>query len=199
MEQKIKSMTVYCGSWYGNKPKYKEAAEILGHELAKNNIELVHGGGMFGMMGTVAKSVYDNGGKVMGITTQKIWDREHSKEFANEFTGEPMELSNVKPLFTDDLAERKRLLCEKGDVLCALPGSTGTLDELYEVIVQQHVGIIKKPIIVLNLDGYYDLTYKQIELAAKEGFTSEKILKAFVMVDKPEDIIPAAKKIIESY
>ncbi len=194
----MKTMTVYCGSWFGNNPKYKQIAKTLGQEMAKNNITLVYGGGMFGMMGVLAKEIRDNGGDVIGITTPKIWDREHSPEFANENTGEPLPLDDVEPIFTDDISIRKNMLKDKGDVLCALPGSIGTLDEFYEVLVQQHVGMIKKPIIVLNTDGYYDHVMEQIKVAIREGFTTEKVLDAFKMVSSPEEIIPVAKQMLAS-
>ncbi len=199
MVNEIKTMTVYCGSWFGNNEKYKNAAVAFGQDMAKNNIELVYGAGIFGMMGTVAKTVADNGGKVLGITIKEIWEFERGAAFTNENTGQTLDIQGAETVFTADLAERKKMLQEKGDAIVALPGSTGTLDELYEVIVMNHLGLIQKPIILLNLDGYYDLTYKQIEHTVKEGFAAEKVLKNFRMVNTPEEIIPAAKEMMEQF
>ncbi len=192
IENKIKKMAVFCGSWYGNNSKYKQAAQELGREFVKHNITMIYGGGMFGMMGVLAKEIHDNGGQIDGITTHKIWDREHSGKFANEYTGQPLIIDGFKPRFVDDLSVRKKTIYNESNAICALPGSCGTLDELFEVIVLQHVCIIKQPIIVLNLDGFYNAFYKQIEMSIKEGFTGDNVLNAFKMVDKPQDIIPAA-------
>ncbi len=198
LQNKNLSMTVYCGSWFGNNPKYQNAAKILGQDLAKNNITLLYGGGIFGMMGTLANEVHINGGNIHGISTKVIWDMEHSSKFVNENTGKPIIIDGFQAELAPSLAERKSKLYQLGDILCALPGSTGTLDELFEVIVFQLVGVINKPIIILNLDGYYDNTLNQINVAVKEGFASPDIFKAFNFVNQPHDIVPKALEILKN-
>lgn len=194
-QKELKHLTVYCGSWYGDHPKYRQLAEDLGNEMVKHSVSLVYGGGLFGMMGVLAKTIYDQGGKVLPITTKQIMDFERAEKFTNPRTGQPLRL-NVKPIIAKDLNSRKRLLYSKGDAICVLPGSIGTLDELYEIIVLQHLKMIDKPIVILNLDGYWDMVQKQIEHVIAEGFAGIEVFDTYRMVSSAEGVIPAIKSML---
>ena len=189
--KKLKNLTVYCGSWYGNHPKYKQLAIDLGNEMVKHGVSLVYGGGLFGMMGVLAKTIHDQGGNVIPITMKHIMKFERSDKFTNEQTGQPLPLKGVKQIISKDINSRKRLLYTKGDAICVLPGSVGTLDELYEILVLRHLGILKKPVIILNLDGYWNIFQKQIEHVTAEGFVGPEILDTYRMVSSAEGVIPA--------
>ncbi|XP_031563319.1 probable cytokinin riboside 5'-monophosphate phosphoribohydrolase LOGL1 [Actinia tenebrosa] len=141
----LKAVTVFCGSSAGNNPAFEEAAITLGKCLAKNQIELLYGGGNAGLMGTLAQTVLDNGGKVTG--------------FLPEFfiTKNPTFLEVIgKTVIVEDMHTRKRNMLEKADALIALPGGFGTAEELLEMITWRQLGLHKKPIGILNIAGFYD-------------------------------------------
>lgn len=194
--KRLKTMTVYCGSWYGNDPKYKKLAEDLGNEMAKHGVSLVYGGGLFGMMGVLAKTIHDQGGKVIPITMKHIVEFERSEKFTNENTGEPLKLKGVKNIIARDLHSRKRMLHSKADAICILPGSIGTLDELYEVLVLRHLNVFQKPIVILNQDGYWDLVQKQIEHVVAAGFVGPDVFDCYRMIETAEGVIPAIEDML---
>lgn len=192
----FKALTVYCGSWYGSDPKYKNIAIRMGQELSKHKITLVYGGGLFGMMGVMAKTLYDLGGKLVPVTMKQIIRFERSDQFTNDQTGPALAIPHTKVIIAKDLNSRKRYLHQKGDAICALPGSIGTFDEIYEVIVMRHIGTFNKPIVLLNFDGYYDLFQKQIEAIVAAGFVGPEVFDCYRMVETPEAVIPAIQQML---
>ena len=141
---KIKTVCVYCGSGPGTNPRFVEAAIALGKILAENGIRLVYGGGSIGLMGAVAKSVLDHGGTVTGIIPDFLTARENA-------------LTRVQELIvTPDMHERKRLMFERSDAFVALPGGVGTLEELVEQLTWQQLGRHSKPVLLANIDGFWE-------------------------------------------
>ncbi len=140
----LKAVCVYCGSGPGTNPKFVESARTLGRILAENNLRLVYGGGSIGLMGALANSVIDHGGQVTGIIPEFLKDRELMFRRAQEI------------VVTRDLHERKRLMFERADAFVALPGGVGTLEELVEQLTWAQLGRHKKPILLANIERFWD-------------------------------------------
>ena len=141
---KIRTICVYCGSGPGTNPRFIEAAKAFGKVLAENGIRLVYGGGSIGLMGAVATSVLDHGGSVTGIIPDFLTARENA-------------LTRVQELIvTPDMHERKRLMFERSDAFVALPGGIGTLEELVEQLTWQQLGRHSKPVLLANIDGFWE-------------------------------------------
>ena len=140
----IKSICVYCGSGPGTNPAFMEAARRFGRILAENRIRLVYGGGSIGLMGACAEAVLDHGGQVTGIIPEFLTDREHMLMRAQEL------------IVTRDMHERKRLMFERADAFVALPGGVGTLEELVEQLTWAQLGRHKKPILIANIERFWD-------------------------------------------
>ena len=141
---KIKTVCVYCGSGPGTNPRFIEAATAFGKALAENGVGLVYGGGSIGLMGAVAKSTLDHGGTVTGIIPDFLTKRENALGGAQEL------------IVTHDMHERKRLMFERSDAFVALPGGIGTLEELVEQLTWQQLGRHSKPILIANIDGFWE-------------------------------------------
>ncbi|MGH9806296.1 MAG: TIGR00730 family Rossman fold protein [Terriglobia bacterium] len=175
---KIKTVCVYCGSGSGNNGRFIEAASAFGRILAESGIRLVYGGGSTGLMGAIANGVLDHGGGVTG----------NIPEFLN--TRERM-LTRVQELIvTPDMHERKRLMFERSDAFVALPGGVGTLEELVEQLTWQQLGRHSKPVLLANIDGFWEpllalLTHMRATQFIRPGFPVE-VLKA----ERVEDILP---------
>ena len=175
---KIKTVCVYCGSGPGNNGHFIEAASAFGRILAENGIRLVYGGGSTGLMGAIANGVLDHGGGVTGIIPEFLNTRERM-------------LTRVQELIvTPDMHERKRLMFERSDAFVALPGGVGTLEELVEQLTWQQLGRHSKPVLLANIDGFWEpllalLTHMRATQFIRPGFPVE-VLKA----ERVEDILP---------
>jgi len=175
---KIKTICVYCGSGPGNNARFIEAASAFGKTLAESGIRLVYGGGSTGMMGAVANGVLDHGGSVTGIIPEFLNTRERM-------------LTRVQELIvTPDMHERKRLMFERSDAFVALPGGIGTLEELVEQLTWQQLGRHSKPVLLANVDGFWEpllvlLTHMRATQFIRAALPVE-VLKA----DRVEDILP---------
>ena len=174
----LHSICVYCGSSPGTRPSYGEAARQIGMELAREQIRLVYGGGDVGLMGTVARSTIEHGGKVTGIIPKFLKRRER-------MLGEVEEL-----IVTADMHERKRLMFEKADAFIALPGGVGTLEELVEQLTWAQLGQHKKPIVLANVDGFWTRFLGVLDHMREEGFIRAETAVNVLVADKPEDIVP---------
>ena len=174
----LHSICVYCGSSPGTRPSYGEAARQIGMELAREQIRLVYGGGDVGLMGTVARSTIEHGGKVTGIIPKFLKRRER-------MLGEVEEL-----IVTADMHERKRLMFEKADAFIALPGGVGTLEELVEQLTWAQLGQHKKPIVLANVDGFWTRFLGVLDHMREEGFIRAETAVNVLVADRPEDIVP---------
>src|SRR6266513_5494195 len=140
----IKSICVYCASGPGNDPAFMEAATKFGRILAENGVRLVYGGGSVGLMGALAESVLDHGGKITGVIPDFLVNREH------------MLVRVQERIITPDMHERKRIMFERADAFVALPGGVGTLEELVEQLTWAQLGRHKKPILIANIERFWD-------------------------------------------
>ena len=160
MNKKIKSVAVYCGHQPGNNPEYLRDAKKIGEMLARNKITLVFGGGNVGLMGAVATSALDNGGKVIGISTTHVLSLQ-----------EPAHEGTVIRV-VDGLSTRKQEMYDLSDAFIILPGGMGTLDEMTDIMTKQQVGESCKPIFLLNTAKYWEVFGAVIAHMQSEGFLS---------------------------
>lgn len=170
---------VYCASSNKVDEKYFKATQVLAKNLAKNGITSVYGGGSNGLMGCLADTALQEGGKVIGILPHFMDKVEWGHKNLTEL------------ILVKDMHERKRLLIEGVDAVVALPGGCGTLEELMEVITLKRLGKFTKPIIILNTDGFYNHLKSLLDKMVEERFMRTEHNDIWTFVDKPEDIIPA--------
>jgi uncharacterized protein (TIGR00730 family) len=140
----MKSLCVYCGSSLGDDPSFASMARLLGYTIAKSEITLVYGGANVGLMGTVADSVLDHGGKVIGVLPKFLVEKEIAHTGLTEL------------ILCETMHERKTKLFELSQGFIALPGGFGTLEEIFEVLTWQQLGLHKFPIAFLNINGFFD-------------------------------------------
>ena len=172
----LKAITVFCGSADNCPPAYLRAAEEFGGLLARQGRRLVYGSGCCGLMGRTAKGAKEAGGKITGINVRC-------------FSGYAPYPGTDELLMTETLAERKQALIRRGDACVALPGGTGTLDELLEIYVLVQAGLEKRPMGLLNVNGYFDGLLMQLERAAAEGFMREEDLRLLAVAEDGETLL----------
>ncbi|KAL8517644.1 hypothetical protein ACS0TY_015761 [Phlomoides rotata] len=160
VSSRFKRICVFCGSCSGKKTSYQEAAVELGKELVEKRIDLVYGGGSVGLMGLVSQAVHDGGRHVLGVIPRSLMPR----EITGESIGEVRAVS--------DMHQRKAEMARQADAFIALPGGYGTLEELLEVITWAQLGIHRKPVGLLNVDGFYNSLLSFLDKAVDEGFIS---------------------------
>src|SRR5690349_18529957 len=174
----IKTVCVYCGSGPGTNPRFVETAQALGKIFAENNIRLVYGGGSVGLMGAIAKSVLDHGGAVTGIIPDFLRARENA-------------LTRVQELVvTPDMHERKRLMFERSDAFVALPGGVGTLEELVEQLTWKQLGRHTKPILLANVDGFWEPLLALLAHMRATQFIRPNLAVDVLKAERVEDILP---------
>lgn len=173
----LKRLAVFCGSSNGASPVYVEVAKQLGKELAKRNITLVYGGASVGVMGAVADSVLEMGGKVIGIMPDFLEKREISHNNLTEL------------IVVDSMHERKAKMAELADGFIALPGGPGTLEEFFEIFTWAQLGLHHKPCGLLNINHYYDPLVALFNHMSDEEFLHEKY-RSMALVDvEPNDLL----------
>ena len=170
---------VYCASSGQIHPEYFEATAKLAKDFAINGVSVVFGGGSSGLMGQLADSIIENGGTIKGIMP----------EFMNEVEWGHRGVSDF--VYTQTMHERKSKFLEGTDALVALPGGTGTYEELFEAITLKKLGQFTKPIIILNTRGYYEPFRQLMEHAVSEKFMSEDHQEIWQIVDEPEAVLAA--------
>ena len=173
----MKSICVYCGSNFGDRNSYLEAARSLGAEMAAQEITLVYGGGKVGLMGAVADAVLAAGGKVIGVIPQALVD----KEIAH---------SGLRDLrIVRSMHDRKSLMAELADGFIALPGGLGTLEELAEVVTWTQLGFHQKACGLLNIEGFYDGLLAFLDRAMEDKFIRPEHRKIVLSGENPVELI----------
>lgn len=158
----MKRICVFCGSNGGADPIYLETAGKVGEFLAREGIELVYGGGRVGLMGKIADSVLENGGRVIGVIPEALAIKEVAHQGLTEIH------------VVDSMHERKALMAELSDGFIALPGGFGTFEELCEIITWAQLGIHQKPCALLNVAGFYDHLIAQLDLSVTQNFIRDE-------------------------
>lgn len=174
----IKTVCVYCGSGPGTNPRFMESAVALGKALAENGVGLVYGGGSIGLMGAVATSTLAHGGRVTGIIPDFLTKRENALTGAQEM------------IVTHDMHERKRLMFERSDAFVALPGGIGTLEELVEQLTWQQLGRHAKPILLANIEGFWEPLLELLAHMRSTAFIRPTLAVDILMAERVEDILP---------
>ncbi len=154
----IKTLCVFCGSSIGRQLIYSDHATELARHLVEKKITLVYGGANVGLMGVLADTMLAGGGKVIGVMPKSLVEREVAHANLSEMH------------IVDGMQERKALMADLSDAFIAMPGAYGTLDELFEVLTWNQLGIINKPIGLLNLDGFFNPMLLMLEHAVNEKF-----------------------------
>ncbi len=166
----LKRICVFCGSHFGADPGYRVAAIELGELMVERGLGLVYGGGDVGLMGVVADTVMAAGGEVIGVIPQSLRDREVAH------------LGITDLQVTDSMHERKRLMYAQAEAVLALPGGIGTLDELFESMTWNQLGIHLKPAGLLNVGGYFDPLVAMLDRATEQGFLGRSY-RDFLLVE----------------
>ncbi|MBW8351859.1 TIGR00730 family Rossman fold protein [Bacillus sp. IITD106] len=173
----MKNIAVFCGSSNGVSGAYIEGAKMLGKELAKRNIALVYGGASVGVMGAVADSVLEEGGKVIGVMPNFLEKREISHKNLTQL------------IIVDSMHERKAKMAELADGFIALPGGPGTLEEFFEIFTWAQLGLHQKPCGLLNINHYFDPLITLFNHMADEQFLHEKY-RSMALVDvEPQGLL----------
>jgi uncharacterized protein (TIGR00730 family) len=157
---------------------YFDATEILATELVRNGIGVVYGGGAIGLMGRLADTVLSKGGQITGIIPKFMDDVEWSHR------------GLTRLIFTETMHQRKAKMIENVDAVIALPGGTGTFEELFEVITLKRLGLFSKPIAILNTNNFYEPLKEMLNKCVLENFMKPKHLAMWSFVEHPESIIP---------
>jgi len=174
----IRTVCVYCGSGPGGDPAFIDAARDLGRVLAQNRVRLVYGGGSLGLMGALATSVLDHGGLVTGVIPEFLVNREKKLARAQEV------------IVTHDMHERKQIMFERADAFVALPGGIGTLEELIEQMTWAQLGRHQKPILLANVNGFWDPLCALLDHMKELAFIRPELAVEPIVVDRVEDILP---------
>lgn len=170
---------VYCASSSQINPIYFDAAEKLGKILSDNNLQLVYGGGSVGLMGQIADTILAAGGRVTGVIPQFMCEQEWDHNGLTEL------------IITETMHERKEKMAFMSDAAVALPGGCGTFEELLEVITWKQLGIFTKPIIIVNIDGYYDPLIEMLNRAIEQNFMRDLHRDIWTVVASAEEVLPA--------
>jgi len=177
----MKTICVYAGSALGNKESYSVAAKKLGYLIVDSGFSMVYGGGSRGLMGVVASAVLEKKGSVTGIITKQL------DEIEVGYKG----LTTMEVVGT--MHERKARMAELSDFVISLPGGVGTWEEFYEALAWNQLGFYSKPIILLNIDGYYNELYNFTYKSVEEGFLPQKTFEDLYLIEDINESIDVIK------
>ena len=172
----MRAVCVFCGARPGTNPKHRSAAEAFGRALGRRKLTLVYGGAANGLMGLLADATLQEGGRVVGVMPQGLVTEQAHKD-----------LSEL--IITPDLASRKAVMLERADAFVALPGGFGTLDELFEVLTWSQLGLHRKPVGLLNSDGFWDGLLAFLAHGRDEGFLSAVGLSGLLVDPDPVGLL----------
>ena len=174
---KIENISIFCGAHEGNNPIYAQEAKNIAEIIAKEGINVVFGGGDVGLMKIVSDTALDNGVKALGISLRSLYELELSNPRLDEV------------IVAETLLDRKDVFMQRSDAFIVLPGGVGSLDELSEVMASNQLGIINKPIGILNTAGYYDHLIAWMHKAVDEGFISDANFNELIITDSCEELV----------
>ncbi|MGV1768177.1 LOG family protein [Rhizobium rhizogenes] len=181
-DNSIHAVCVYCGSSVGNDLAFMNAGTELGRALAEGQLKLIYGGGTTGLMGAVARGTLDVGGQVGAIIPSFLINREANQESLTLF--EDLTI-------TDTMHERKHQMFERSDAFVALPGGLGTVEEIVEIMTWGQLGQHCKPIVLLNINGFWNPLLALLNHLRDTGFIHSDHLLRLIVVERVEDVVPA--------
>jgi hypothetical protein len=173
----VKRVLVFCGSSPGGRPEYAQCATALGRKLAARGLEVVYGGAHVGLMGVLADATLGAGGKVIGVIPNRLVEAEIAHA------------GLTKLHIVDTMHERKALMAELSDAVIALPGGTGTLDELFEMFTWSQLGLHRMPIGLLDASGYWQPLLSFLEHAVNERFLRAEHFETMLVERDPEALL----------
>lgn len=173
------SVCVFCGSQHGADPRYGAAATRFGELAGAAGLRVIYGGGRVGLMGAAADASMSAGGQVVGLIPARLLEREVGHRAITEL------------VVTRDMFERKAQMIERSDAFVVLPGGLGTLDELLEVVTLRQLGYHDKPIVIVNLGGYWDPYLALVERVVEQGFAAPTVRALTTVVDDVEGALAA--------
>lgn len=177
-------VAVYCGSRMGNNPVYEAAARELGDALAKNDMGLVYGGASIGLMGAVADTVISGGAQAVGVIPTFMLDHEIAHEGLTRLH------------LTDTMHTRKAIMAEYADAFITLPGGLGTLEEIMEIATWRQLYQHEKPMVILNINGFYNPLIEHLKHTAAEGFMKQEDIERLVVCDDIESAVSLLNKLV---
>lgn len=166
-----RSVCVFCGSRFGADPAYKQSADDLGKGLADNEMRLVYGAGDVGIMGAVANATQNAGGETFGVIPIHLLEMEVGKRDLSTF------------IVTENMHERKKVMFMNADAIVTLPGGAGSLDELFEVLTWRQLGLHKKPVYLLNINGFWNPLLTLLDHIVTQGFAEQSFRDSLQVVD----------------
>jgi uncharacterized protein (TIGR00730 family) len=178
----MKKVAVFCGSSLGFNEVYKNEAIKLAKHFAKNNIGLVYGGGKIGMMGILADTIIEQKGKVIGVIPGLLRHEEVAHTKIN------------KMIVTKTMSKRKVKISKLADAYIALPGGFGTLDEIFEALTLGQLGIEKKPVGILNTNGFFNHLIKQLDVMVAEGYLKHNNKEMLIVSDSVDELCELMQK-----
>ncbi|MDD7162722.1 MAG: TIGR00730 family Rossman fold protein [Candidatus Ornithospirochaeta sp.] len=180
---KIEAIAVFCGSSHGKDEIYRKKAEELGKALALHGITLVYGGGNRGIMGTIAHSVHENGGKVIGVLPEAMIKDSVTKGAVQD-----------ELIVEKDMHTRKARMYSLSQGFIAMPGGIGTMEEILEIFTWRQLGYTKANVGLYNVGGYWDSFLDMLDKAVTEGFLSPEVRNALIVEDNPEILLGRMEK-----
>ena len=168
---------VFAGSNAGRRPEYADVARALGIELARRGIGVVYGGASVGLMAEVANAALDAGGDVIGVIPQALTEKEVAHEHLTEMH------------VTESMHDRKALMLSLSDAFVAIPGGLGTLDEIFEVLTWEQLGLHQKPCGLLNVCGYFDRMIEFLDHVAQERFMTERNRGLLIVAQRTDELL----------
>jgi uncharacterized protein (TIGR00730 family) len=171
------NICVFCGSSTGFNPVFAESARKLGSLMAQKSIRLVYGGGNVGLMGILADSVISASGEVIGVIPDFLIKREVGHKGITSLE------------VVDSMHQRKQRMADLADAFMALPGGWGTMDELAEILTWKQLGLINQPVILININGFFDPLLSQMRSMKEEGFLRPEYFNSLQVAASPEDAI----------
>ncbi|MGX5689578.1 LOG family protein [Arcticibacter tournemirensis] len=178
----LKSICVYCGANFNGDPRLKEAVENLAAVFAERKIRLVYGGGSVGVMGLLADAVLQKGGTVTGVIPQFLMDKEVGHNSLTEI------------IITENMHQRKKKMADLSDAFIILPGGFGTLEEFFEVLTWLQLGLHNKAIGVLNVAGFYDHLFAQMDVMVEQRFLKPSNRALVFNEGNPEELVAKMTK-----
>ncbi|HSH99002.1 MAG TPA: TIGR00730 family Rossman fold protein [Reyranella sp.] len=172
------SICVFCGARFGANPAARQLATELGELLAREGMTLVYGGGGVGLMGVLANATLTSGGKAVGVIPRFLLKRE---------AGHP---ALTETVVVETMHERKREMYERSDAIVVLPGGLGTLEEFFEVLSWRTLGLHTKPIVILDVDGYWRPLAELLRSCVEGGFADRAHLDVVAFIDDLGQLLP---------
>ncbi len=176
---KIRSLGIFCGSKTGADAAFSETARRLGVMLVEKGVRLVYGGGAIGLMGVVAETVLKGGGQVTGVIPDFLMKYEVGNPGVTEL------------IVVDSMHDRKRRMFDVADGFLVLPGGLGTLDETFEIITWKQLQLHTKPIVILNVNGYWRHFTALVDSVIEGDFAHPAVRELFTVVEGLDDVFPA--------